>query len=67
MGTRKRKKGESTGASDHRGVPGRRHYEYAPPESNEQGRTDAVRSASSVDAHGQRTRNVRQTPVKRVD
>jgi hypothetical protein len=52
MSTRNRKKGGSAEASGHRGVPGRRHYEYAPPESNEQGKTDAARSAS-IDAHGQ--------------
>jgi hypothetical protein len=54
MRTRKRKKGESTDeASGQQGVSGRHHYEYAPAESKEQGKTDAVRSAASIDAHGQ--------------
>jgi hypothetical protein len=54
MSTRKRKKGESTDeASSQQGVPGRHHYEYAPPETKEQGKMDAVRSAASIDAHGQ--------------
>ena len=54
MSTRGKRKGESTDeVSGQGGVPGRHHYEYAPPETNEQGTTDTVRSAASIDAHGQ--------------
>jgi hypothetical protein len=59
MRMRRKKKGELTDeVSGHQGVPGRHHYEYAPPESDPQKKTDAVRAASSIDAdsepHAQR-------------
>jgi hypothetical protein len=53
MSTRGKKKGESTDeASGQGGVPVRRHYEYAPSESN-QGTTQAARSKSSNNDCGQ--------------
>jgi len=45
MRTPRKKTGESTDApSGDPGVPGRHHYEYAPPESKEQGQTDEAGS-----------------------
>jgi hypothetical protein len=45
MKTRKKKTGEPTdAASGHRGVRGRHHYEYAPPQSVPQGTMDGARS-----------------------
>jgi hypothetical protein len=63
MRMRKEKTGKSTVASSgHRGVPGRHHYEYAPPESKEQGKTAAARSAHArrpPDAGAVKTRSVK--------
>jgi hypothetical protein len=54
MRMRRKRKGESTDQrSTPHGVPGRHHYEYAPPAGNPQGKTDAARSHSSIDARGQ--------------
>ena len=48
MRTRKKKTGASTDAPGGlRGVPGRHHYEYAPPESKEQGQTNEAGSAQA--------------------
>jgi hypothetical protein len=64
MRTRKKKTGESTDAANgDRGVPGRHHYEYAPPESIEQGKTDAARSAHArrpQDAGAVKTRSMKE-------
>jgi hypothetical protein len=64
MRTRKKKTGESTNApSGHRGVPGRHHYEYAPPESKERGLTDESRSAHAPrppDAVAVKTRSLKE-------
>jgi hypothetical protein len=64
MRTRKTKTGESTNApSCHRGVPGRHHYEYAPPESKEHGKTDAAQLAHArrgPDAGAAKTRSMKE-------
>jgi hypothetical protein len=59
MRTRKKKTESTDAARGDRGVPGRHHYEYAPPESIEQEKRHAVRSARP-DAGANRTRSVKE-------